>query len=389
MATSTQLRQRVADLAGKRADLEKKLGDAQRRRAVKESEAAGRSASASRTSSQSMQRSYMRQAETAHKAVLTESTKIADLSKRIADVARDEGRYSKDLAAALMREGAVEARAAEKAIKEREAAERKRVEQRKADERRRHQERMADERRRREEEARLEQARLLDQATTATLLSESEMRLTKEIEAIRPPRRERLRVLYATATSHGDLRLDEEIRRVKAAVRAATHRDQVDIEHLPAATPADLLDGLTTFRPHVVHFSGHGNESALVFDTGRDTHNGGRLVSASGFKNALQAPDEPPILVVLNSCKSAAQLESLLGKVTMAVGMSDSIGDVDAVTFATRFYRTLAEGQSVSAAVASARADMEMNGLPDHDLPTLVTLDAVDPTKVRLIVASD
>lgn len=67
--------------------------------------------------------------------------------------------------------------------------------------------------------------------------------------------------------------------------------------------------------------------------------------------------------------------------------MSDSVGDADAITFATRFYRTLAEGQSVSAALATARADMEMNGLPDHDLPTMAALPGIDPTEVRLVIA--
>ncbi len=37
------------------------------------------------------------------------------------------------------------------------------------------------------------------------------------------------------------------MRRVKAGVQAATHRDLVQIEHKPAATSSDLLDGLTRF----------------------------------------------------------------------------------------------------------------------------------------------
>ena len=65
--------------------------------------------------------------------------------------------------------------------------------------------------------------------------------------------------------------------------------------------------------------------------------------------------------------------------------MADTIGDVDAITFATRFYRSLAESQSV----AAARAEMEMNGLPDHDLPTIVTLPGVDPADIRLVIVPD
>jgi hypothetical protein len=71
---------------------------------------------------------------------------------------------------------------------------------------------------------------------------------------------------------------------VKPTVKASTHRDQVLVEHLPAATPGDLLDGLTSFRPHVVHFSGHANENLLVFDTGDAEHSAGRSVTASAHR---------------------------------------------------------------------------------------------------------
>lgn len=219
------------------------------------------------------------------------------------------------------------------------------------------------------------------------MISEAEQRLIEHIGAVRTPKREQLRILYATAAARGDLRVDEEIRRVKAAVRASTHREQVLIEHLPAATAGDLLDGLTSFRPHVVHFSGHANERLLVFDNGSDTSGPGHPVTAKAFKSAVEAPDSPPLLVVLNACESAAQLQSLIGKVPLAIGMSDSIGDLDAMTFSTRFYRSVAEGQSVTAALATARADMEMNGLPDHDLPVLATIDGLDPSTVRLVIA--
>ena len=378
-----------SDLAKKRSDLEQKLADAQRRRSAKESEAAARAASAGRATGRATQQSYLRQAEAAQKSALAEGAKIAALSKSLSLVASDEARQNKDLTSALKGEAAAAARVAEKDRKEREARDRRQLEQRKADERRRQQDRMIDEQRRREEQAAQEQARLEDQAATTALVSHTEQRLARRIEAVRPPQREQLRILYATATARGDLRLDEEIRRVKQTVKASTHHDQVLIEHLPAATPGDLLDGLTSFRPHVVHFSGHANENLLVFDTGSAEHSAGRPVTASAFKNAIDAPDEPPVLVVLNACKSAAQLESLLGKVLLAVGMSDSIGDVDALTFATRFYRALAEGQSVSAALALARVDMEMNGLADHDLPTLAAVDGIDPTTVHLVIPAE
>lgn len=386
MPTSEQVRRKIADLSSKRADIEKKISEAQAHRSKKDSEAASREESAARTSSDSMRRSYLRQAQSARNGALRESKKVADLSKRLASISRDEGTQHAALVAAEKSEALDKARAADRARRDRERDERRAADQRRAEERHRQEERLADERRRREDQRIAERARRADQVATASLIGGAEQRLIAQIKEIRPPRKEQLRILYATASPHGDLRVDEEIRRVKAAVRASTHRDQVVIDHLPAATAGDLLDGLTSFRPHVLHFSGHADESALVFDDGGDTRGDGHAITARAFKSAVEAPDEQPLLVVLNACNSAAQLEALLGRVPVAVGVSKNIGDADALTFATRFYRTLAEGQSVSAALATARADMEMNGLSGHELPMLATVAGIDPTIIRLVI---
>jgi hypothetical protein len=387
MPTSVQLHQKIADLAAKRADIEKKISDAHSRRSKKESEAAARDASAARASSEGMRRSYERQAQSARTEALRESTKIADLTKTLSNLARDTGTQQKALVTAQRSEAAATKRDEDRARRDREREDRRLAEQRKAEQRKADQARQAEDRRRRDEAAALARQRSADLAATASLLAATEYRVNARIDAIREPQKEQLRILYATAASQGDLRVDEEMRRVKAVVKAATHREQVNIEYLPAATPGDLLDYLVSFRPHVVHFSGHANESVLVFDDGSGTHGPGTVMSADIFKDVIESTDQAPDLVVLNACKSAAQLTGLLGKVPMAIGMSDSIGDADAITFATRFYSTLAEGQSINAALTTARTDMKMNGLPDYDLPIIETISGIDPTTVHLILA--
>jgi hypothetical protein len=214
----------------------------------------------------------------------------------------------------------------------------------------------------------------------------AEDKITTAMSRLRPPQAEPLRILYLTAASRGGLRVDEEMRRVKAGVHAATHRDLVQIEHKPAATTSDLLDGLTQFKPHVVHFSGHADEAVLEFDTGSDRPGPGRRVSAEAFARAISAVDAPPTLVVLNACRSEVQLAGLLDGVPLAIGMSDNIGDADAMAFAARFYAAVADGQSVQGAYRVAKVAMELSGLPDADLPILVNDPAVDPADVMLVI---
>ncbi|MDL4813703.1 CHAT domain-containing protein [Actinomadura opuntiae] len=200
------------------------------------------------------------------------------------------------------------------------------------------------------------------------------------------PRPEGLRVLYLTASARGDLRVDEEVGRVQEAVRAAVHRDRVRIEHQPAATLGRFLDGLTRVVPHVVSFSGHGEEGGLEFDTGADRRGRPHRLPAEVITDALAAVDVKPQLVVLNACKTHAHLEGLVRVVPMAVGMRGSVGDPAAIAFASRFYAALADGQSVRAAFGLAKVQLAGQGLPDADLPVLECAPGVDPGGAVLVV---
>ncbi|GAB7111081.1 hypothetical protein JCM4814A_94000 [Streptomyces phaeofaciens JCM 4814] len=102
-------------------------------------------------------------------------------------------------------------------------------------------------------------------------------------------------------------------------------------------------------------------------------------------EEAIAAVDDKPLLVLLNSCHSAAQSGKLVDTVPFAIGMSDSIGDVDAITYAAWFYAAVADGQSVQAAHLLSRAAIEMNGLLDRDLPTLACTADVDPSATKLV----
>lgn len=364
---SAQIRQKLADLSKKRADHEKRIAEARSRQAKKDEEASSYRQRALRASA-SMTTSYLRQAASAEQAAIAEGKKVAEESKRSADCSSKEAALNKELISVLAQEAA-----AAKRERERQEATARREQERQA----------LAARQRHEQEMRAERARM------HSLVAESENRMTVEISRLRPPQVEQLRILYLTANSTGDLRVDEEMRRVKAGVRAATHRDLVQIEHKPAATGSDLLDGLTQLRPHVVHFSGHANEITLLFDAGSDRHGPGRPVDADVFARAMAAVDTPPTLVVLNACKSETQLRGLLAAVPLAIGMSDSIGDTDAMTFAARFYAAVAEGQSVKGAYNVAKVQMELSGLPDADLPTLASDVAVDPSSVILVIPPD
>lgn len=219
--------------------------------------------------------------------------------------------------------------------------------------------------------------------------------------SVREPQVESLRVLYLTANPESVetvrtlpdgtelaegvwLRVDREVRAVRATLRSSKYRDLVELRHAPAATFDDLIDGLNDFRPHIVHFSGHAGAGGLFMDNDSGDESG-HDVDFDLLAQALGATDEPPQLLVLNACDSLAGVEVVLPVVPLVVGMSDSILDETAIVFASGFYAALASAQSVQAAVSQAKARMLSASLEGSDLPEMRHRDDVDPAKVLLV----
>lgn len=225
-----------------------------------------------------------------------------------------------------------------------------------------------------------------ERAAIDARISDTENTVARVLRELPAPKPEKLRVLILGASSDGDLRVSREQKRIRAAVQSALHRDFIEIDARPAATAEDLLDGLSFFRPHIVHFSGHSNEDLIVFEDEKDAPHEGVIGSARAFARAIQASDDPPLLVVLNSCNSASQIDALVEEVVpFAIGMSDSIGDSDAIIYAARFYTSIANGQSIRSAHLAGQAALELAGLESAELPTLASARDVDSTTAILV----
>lgn len=246
---------------------------------------------------------------------------------------------------------------------------------------------MAERLRKRDQQS-AERRAVAERAALEARITGTETAVDHVLRQLPAPKPEKLRVLILGAASGGDLRVGREQKRIRAAVESALHRDQIELDVRPAATTADLLDGITKFRPHIVHFSGHSNEELIVFEDEKDEKHKGVIVTARAFSRAIQATDDPPLLVLLNSCKSASQIDSLVSQlVPFAIGMADSIEDGDAINYAAQFYAAIANGQSINSAHLSGQAALELAGLNGAELPTLASASDVDPAKTILVEA--
>ena len=178
-----------------------------------------------------------------------------------------------------------------------------------------------------------------------------------------------LRVLVMVAGPSDYARLDvrQEWLNLNAAVADLQQADLVQLDLLETPTLSGLQRKLRQDDYHIFHFIGHGafNRNAadgmLILE---DEDGRGRAVSGQDL--AILLHDHTPLrLAVLNACEGALSAtddpfagvaQSLVqGGLPAVIAMQFEITDRAAIVFAHEFYRALAEGYPVDAALTEAR----------------------------------
>ena len=179
-------------------------------------------------------------------------------------------------------------------------------------------------------------------------------------------------VLLFAANPNGvtPLALDEECREIDQKIRAAEYRDELQLITKWAVRPDDLLQYLNQYRPHIVHFSGHGSdtEEIILLDAKRQP----KPVSKAALKQLFSALKDNIRVVVLNACFSRPQAEAIAEVIDCAIGMRKAISDEAAIAFAATFYRALGFGRSIKEAFDQGRLALMLDGSPEEETPELL-----------------
>ena len=350
-----QYRDKIADVRKQQAVQEKALATARAAASEHRADAAKELGKVTARTSESSAKSYRRNAESADRRAITEDGKVTTASTKLGQLARDlataQTNLDREVAATARRESskaATAARAAEQAVSRQRAAEKA-------------------------------------HAREIARLSNPTVRHVHEVRAVPAPQPEKLRVLYLTANPEQNLRTDVEVRNVQEAVRRATHRDLIEIDYRPAATAEDLINGLNDSRPHVVHFSGHAGDAALLFDNASVEAPEGREVPYDLLGRALASTSTPPVLLVLNGCDTLEGAETLLDATAVVVATASSISDLAASVFAAKFYAAIAAAQPIAAAVAQGTVSVDLAGLDEGWKLDILVRPGID-TSQRVLV---
>lgn len=217
-------------------------------------------------------------------------------------------------------------------------------------------------------------------------------------------------ILFLAANPAGtdQLALDREARAIQLELERARCRDHFEFVSRWATEPLDLLRELRRLKPTVVHFSGHGEPVAggdrqdlsLRRDVGTIADGNQRhglyfqgpdgrpvLVSPDALGRTFRAAGASVRLVVLNACYTASQAEALVGHVDCVLGMTGSIEDAAARSFAIGFYGGLGERESIATAYQQGCAAIGLDGLHDAERPQLRVRPGADASGLVLAKA--
>lgn len=175
---------------------------------------------------------------------------------------------------------------------------------------------------------------------------------------------EKIRILFLSAnpSTTSWISVDEEAREIFERIQEGPFRDDFELQTHTAIRPADLQKWLLRYRPHIVHFSGHGHKAQKIILGGSSSP--GKSVDPQGLARVLTLYKRHVRLVVLNACFTDVMARSITETIDYSVGAGKGIGDKAGVAFAGAFYRALGFGTSVREAFASAKAELGLTRMP-------------------------
>jgi tetratricopeptide (TPR) repeat protein len=184
---------------------------------------------------------------------------------------------------------------------------------------------------------------------------------------------------------------DREVVLIRRGTKELVDAGELEIEVEDIVSLAQLRATLDSYKPHLVHFTGHG------FPPPAPTKSGGLLLeNKEGNQSFVGAEDLAKVFtdrpqlraIVLSACVTALPdtsqaIESTAAQliktgVPAVIAMQESIRDDSATLFAQHFYSALAQGEPIGKALASARQALQNqhNGdgkNSDWGMPVLLT----------------
>jgi hypothetical protein len=179
-------------------------------------------------------------------------------------------------------------------------------------------------------------------------------------------------LLVTNPDSRSSLQTGIEARYIDEGIKIGRGSRNVELKIVLAPVISTIFDMLNTYKPDVIHFSGHGGGRTLLLDNERAGQDGGTVLDFDLIARVFKATTIDPKLLVLVACDTVDGAEQFLETFPAVIAMSDSIDDEAACEFSKQFYQSLSAGQTIEHSIEQAKIVLKSKGYADSDLPTLL-----------------
>jgi tetratricopeptide (TPR) repeat protein len=147
-----------------------------------------------------------------------------------------------------------------------------------------------------------------------------------------------LRILFLASdpSNAARLHLGKELQEVRNKLAGNQY---FEIKDHQAVKPDDVIQTIISYKPHIVHFSGHGQDSGeLCFE---DEQGKSKAIPPDALASLFSLVTEYIKCVVVNTCYAEKQANAIAQYVPVVIGTKKEITDNAAIKFSTGFYTAL------------------------------------------------
>lgn len=183
------------------------------------------------------------------------------------------------------------------------------------------------------------------------------------------PLEKQTRILFLASdpSDAGKVRLGAELQAVRNRL---SNNPYFKLKDRQAVKPDDVLQEILDYKPHIVHFAGHGNESGeICFE---DEKGKTKIIPPDALASLFNLVSEHVKCVVINACFSEVQARAISQFVPTVIGTKKEISDSAAIKFSTGFYTALEPDltqQSFLKAFNSGCIAISFENLPEELTP--------------------
>lgn len=180
-------------------------------------------------------------------------------------------------------------------------------------------------------------------------------------------------ILAANPKGTTRLRLDEAVREIEEGLRRAKHRDRFEIRSKWAVRLGDLRRALLDYEPHIVHFTGHGEENSDCLMV-EDEMGFAVRISNRALSGLFKLFSKHVRCVILAACHSEPQAAAISKYIDYVIGMKKEIKDKAALEFSVGFYDALAAGRPVREAFEFGcnAIQFKFSDISEHLIPVFI-----------------